>query len=295
MPMSTVEAPEEAIRQEEVYLVKTGGQPAHDTAPYRPLMLRATGITKSFGALVAVNNLDFEIPRHGIVSLIGPNGSGKTVFFKILTGLFRLDSGTVWFNGQTIEQFAPDQITALGVAQTFQTIRLFPNMTVLENVLVGQHCRLYSNIWEIVLRTAFVSAEERRATRRALDLLDFIGLRGVAFEMAKSLPYGAQRRLEIARALASDPQLLLLDEPTAGMNPQETRQIVGLLARLRRELGITILLVEHDMKVVMGISDRVTVLDRGVKVSEGTPDEVRADPRVIESYLGRGGYLIGQS
>ncbi|MEO6458713.1 MAG: ABC transporter ATP-binding protein [Chloroflexia bacterium] len=267
--------------------MKTGGAVQHDTANYRPLLLRAAGITKRFGELVALDNIDFDIPRHAIVSLIGPNGSGKTVLFKILTGIYRPDSGDIWFNGKKIGNLSPDHVTQLGIAQTFQNIRLFPNMTVLENVLVGRHCRIHESLWGTIFQVPGVRAEEKRASDRAFEMLDFVGLANLAQETAKNLPYGAQRRLEIARALASEPQLLLLDEPTAGMNPQETADIMRLIGRVRDEHGITVLLVEHDMKVVMRISDRVTVLDQGVKIAEGEASQVRADRRVIETYLGR--------
>jgi branched-chain amino acid transport system ATP-binding protein len=270
------------------YVVKTGGAGLHDTANYRPLLLRAQAITKRFGELVALDRVDFDIPRHAIVSLIGPNGSGKTVLFKILTGIYRPDSGDVWFNGQSISSLAPHQVTELGIAQTFQNVRLFPNMSVLENVLVGLHCRIHESLWGSIFQAGNVRAEERRATSRALEMLEFVGLDNLDGETSKNLPYGAQRRLEIARALASDPELLLLDEPTAGMNPQETADIMRLISRVRDERGTTVLLVEHDMRVVMRISDRVTVLDHGVKIAEGAASRVRADPRVIETYLGRG-------
>jgi branched-chain amino acid transport system ATP-binding protein len=270
----------------EVFVVKTGGLSLHDTAPYRPLLLRAVGVSKQFGALVALEKFDFEVPRHSIVSVIGPNGSGKTVFFKILTGLHRAEGGIIWFNGREIDGLRPHQITELGIIQTFQGIRVFANMTVLENVLVGRHCHLHSRLWDIVFRTSTSRTEEAGAARWCMELLDFVGLADVAHMPAKNLSYGAQRRVEVARALASDPQLLLLDEPTAGMNPQETAEIMALVGRLRRERGLTIVLVEHDMKVVMGLSDRVTVLDHGIKVSEGSPAHVRSDPRVIRTYLG---------
>lgn len=277
-----------------MYVVKTYKAKSDDTASYKPLLLRAVGVTKSFGALVALNEVNLEVPRNSIVSLIGPNGSGKTVFFNIITGLHKPDGGDIWFNGEAISKLGPAQITALGIARTFQNIRLFQNMSVLDNVLVGQHCRLHETMWGIVRRSNDVSSEESRATEYALELLSYIGLRDSAHKWAKDLHYGAQRRLEIARALASNPKLLLLDEPTAGMNPQETLEIMGLIGRLRADLGMTILLVEHDMKVVMRISDQLTVLDHGVKIAEGSPSEVRTNPRVVEAYLGRGGVELGK-
>lgn len=271
-----------------MYTVKTEKSRTDDTANYRPLLLRAVGVTKHFGALVALSELALEVPRNSIISLIGPNGSGKTVFFNILTGLYKPDAGEIWFNGENISGMPPAQITALGIARTFQNIRLFANMSVLDNVLVGQHCRLQESVWGIVTRSSNVLSEESRAEELGMDLLNFIGLRDHAHQVAKNMPYGAQRRLEIARALATNAQLLLLDEPTAGMNPQETLELMRLVSRLRSELGLTILLVEHDMKMVMRISDRLSVLDHGIKIAEGGPDEIRANPAVIEAYLGRG-------
>ncbi len=260
------------------------------------LLLHATGVRKQFGGLIAVSDVDFDIPRGAIVGLIGPNGAGKTTFFNMITGLYRPTAGQIVFDGRDITGRRPHEVVHAGIGRTFQNIRLFGNMSVLENVLVGLHHTLRGSWWKTILQTTDLRAEEREAAERARALLAMpeLDLLKREHEYARNLPYGDQRRLEIARALATGCKLLLLDEPTAGMNPEETRELTDFVRSLRDRLGLTILLIEHDMRVVMGISERVTVLDHGEKIAEGTPDEVRADVRVIEAYLGRGAAAEGK-
>jgi branched-chain amino acid transport system ATP-binding protein len=249
-------------------------------------LLETQLLRKEFGGLVAVDDVDFTVPENGIVSLIGPNGAGKTTFFNMLTGVYKPTAGRVVFAGEDMTSKPPHAFTHRGIGRTFQNIRLFQNMTALENVLVGMHVRLKGNLFEAIVRTPRVRKEELAARKRARELLEFSGLVRKEAVIGRNLSYGDQRRLEVARALATQPKLLLLDEPTAGMNPQETADFTTFVVRLREERQLAVLLIEHDMRVVMGISDRVTVLDYGEKIAEGTPQEIQKNERVIEAYLG---------
>jgi branched-chain amino acid transport system ATP-binding protein len=261
---------------------------ASDVSSNGDVLLSAAGVSKRFGGLLAVDTVTFEIPSRSIVSIIGPNGAGKTTFFNMLTGLYKPTTGRVTFDGDNITAMRPDKIMKRGLARTFQNIRLFGTMTAIENVLVAQHSRTKAGLFRSIVHTPGQRKEEKRAREKAREELGYVGLREEVFEeISVNLSYGDQRRLEIARALASDPKMLLLDEPTAGMNPQESAQLTSFMQRLRDERGLTILLIEHDMKVVMGVSERITVFDHGEKIAEGLPQEVRENERVVEAYLGQ--------
>lgn len=256
------------------------------------LVIETKGVSKIFGGLTAVNSVDLQIPKGHIYSIIGPNGAGKTTLFNCISGFYTPEHGEILFLGRKIQGSSTDLIAGMGISRTYQNIRLFGNLTAIENILVGQHTKLVTNWLDAIIHTRRYRVENSTSLSEAKDILKFVGLEGLGDYLALNLPYGMQRRLEIGRALANGPTLLLLDEPTAGMNPQETVDMVRLIRKLRDELGISIILIEHDMKLVMDISDRISVLDYGTKIAEGMPKEIQSNDRVIEAYLGPGGAAL---
>jgi len=250
-------------------------------------LLQTTNVVKRFGGLTAVNKMNVALEQGQIASIIGPNGAGKTTFFNTLTGIYTPEEGSIDFNGRTLIGLRPDQIADRGIARTFQNIRLFGSMTVIENIIVGMHTQLKQSGIDALFRTKAFHAEEADAEQKAKELMEYVGLKNVGNELARNLAYGGQRRIEIARALAANPTLLLLDEPTAGMNPNETEEAIKLFRRIRDDKGVTVLLIEHDMRVIMNISEHISVMDYGEKIAEGTPAQIKSNQRVIEAYLGR--------